>query len=373
MAKQPEIKYLTGGEQTTVNSTITELFPCLAFNSGARPKSWQEMESFIKGVSLKGTKTKKTFVNDSNTKAAETFIKKLDLIRPKMKEEKLKNACAITDYLYDLNKKRAISYVVWGYREKPKGVPGGHAGDIFVFFADKASPAILGVSLKAGSESSKEPKLNSYVKTTLMKPIWKKAAPNALDELKNELWVNVYSKIPKLPKMVNKDNYYTTVGTKEALRVHPALIEALIEFFESNPKKFDELYGVMNRLCRQKMASVINKNFDTTKKWIREEFRLESGDSKKVECPLVLVKAIGQKYDINEDKLASFIRLATSAKAYLKEDSVQEWFIDLTNNKKEKITLLMTIRSDSEFRRSKPKGKLGTFVGLKLLYRGVKK
>ena len=40
---------------------------------------------------------------------------------------------------------------------------------------------------------------------------------------------------------------------------------------------------------------------------------------------------------------------------------------------KDKITLLMTIRSDSEFRRTKPKGKLGSFVGLKLLYRGVKK
>jgi len=35
--------------------------------------------------------------------------------------------------------------------------------------------------------------------------------------------------------------------------------------------------------------------------------------------------------------------------------------------------LLMTIRSDSEFRRAKPKGKLGSFVGLKLLYRGIKK
>lgn len=369
MAKQPEIKYLTGGEQTTVNSTITELFPCLAFNNRFKPKKWEDMEPFIKGVKLGG----KTFVNDSNTKAAAVFIKKLDLIKPAMRAEKLKNAYAITNYLYDLNEKRAISHVVWGYREKPKGVPSGHAGDIFVFFADKSNPAVLGVSLKAGSESSKEPKLNSYVKTTLMKPIWRKSAPKALDELKIELWNNVYSKIPKLPKIVTKDNYYVTVGTKEALRAHPALIEALIEFFESNPKKFDELYQVMNRICRQKMASVINRDFQTTKKWIRDEFRLESGDSKKVECPLVLVKAIGAKYDINEDKLASFIRLATSAKAYLNEQSVQEWYIDLYNNKKQKITLLMTIRSDSEFRRSKPKGKLGTFVGLKLLYRGVKK
>jgi hypothetical protein len=45
----------------------------------------------------------------------------------------------------------------------------------------------------------------------------------------------------------------------------------------------------------------------------------------------------------------------------------------IQSTKTQTITLLMTIRSDSEFRRAKPKGKLGSFVGLKLLYRGIKK
>ena len=52
--------------------------------------------------------------------------------------------------------------------------------------------------------------------------------------------------------------------------------------------------------------------------------------------------------------------------------TIKEWFIDLST-KTQTVTLLMTIRSDSEFRRAKPKGKLGSFVGLKLLYRGIKK
>ena len=72
------------------------------------------------------------------------------------------------------------------------------------------------------------------------------------------------------------------------------------------------------------------------------------------------------------DPLADMLPLAKSIKAYLNENSVQEWFIDVSDGKK-KLTLLMTIRSDSEFRRQKPKGKLGSFVGLKLLYRGIKK
>ena len=31
------IKYLSGGEQTTINATITELFPAIAFLNGINP------------------------------------------------------------------------------------------------------------------------------------------------------------------------------------------------------------------------------------------------------------------------------------------------------------------------------------------------
>ena len=57
-------------------------------------------------------------------------------------------------------------------------------------------------------------------------------------------------------------------------------------------------------------------------------------------------------------------------KAYLKPSSVQEWFIDVMANGREKLTLSMTIRSDSEYRKAKQKGKLGAYMMLKLLYRG---
>lgn len=371
MAKSPV--YLSGGAQTTLNSTITELFPALAFNNGVNPASADAMENFITGLNLKGKGSKKTFVNDSNLAAAQKFIGMLDQLRPSMKKEKLENACGITKYLYDLSAKRPISYVVWGYREKPKGVPPSHAGDIFIFFADNSSPSILGVSLKAGTESSKEPKMNSYVKTTLGKPMWQKSAPNALDELKVSLWNNVYSKIPKLPKTVTKSNFYTLSGAKSSLIPNQDLIKALINFYESNPERFDELYFVMNRLCREKLCEVINNDLKATKEWIRKEFRLETTGSSAVEVPLILVKAVGKDYINKEDELASFLRYATKVKAYLHKSSVQEWFIDLMDNKGNSITLSMTIRSDSGFRRDKPKGKLGTFVGLKLLYKGVEK
>ena len=365
------IKYLSGGEQTTVNSTITELFPALCFNNGYNPKTPEDLENFINGLNLNSEKSKKTFVNANNIKAGKEFIILKDRIRPDMKAEKIQNAFAITKFLFDTNKIRAIEKVIWGYREKPSGIPNNHAGDIFVFFKNKQStPKIAGVSLKAGSEKSSEPKLNSYVKTTLTKSMWKKSSPKAMDELKQELWENVYSKVPALPKnIVTKDNYYVLQGAKDSTKIHPMMIEKLIDFFEADPKRFDELYGVMNKTCREKLCKVINKDLKATTEWISQEFRLERRD---VEIPLVLVKAIRTKYELAGDPLVDFLPRLTKAYAYLNKQSVQEWFIDLYAGK-DKITLLMTIRSDSEFRRAKPKGKLGSFVGLKLLYRGVKK
>ena len=86
---------------------------------------------------------------------------------------------------------------------------------------------------------------------------------------------------------------------------------------------------------------------------------------------MVLVKAIGENAEAHStDPLRDFLPTVSSVRGYLKAGSVQEWFIDLQNNNNHKMTLTMTIRSDSEYRESKQKGKLGAFTMLKLLYRG---
>ena len=56
-----DLPYLSGGEQTTINSTITELFPALAFNSGVRPKNADDMENFVKGLTLTENGAKNDF------------------------------------------------------------------------------------------------------------------------------------------------------------------------------------------------------------------------------------------------------------------------------------------------------------------------
>jgi hypothetical protein len=71
--------------------------------------------------------------------------------------------------------------------------------------------------------------------------------------------------------------------------------------------------------------------------------------------------------------LVNFLSKVTKVHAYINKNSVQEWFIDVSDSKGKTLTLLMTIRSDSEYRAEKRKGKLGALAMLKLLYRGVKK
>ena len=222
------------------------------------------------------------------------------------------------------------------------------------------------ISLKAGTTSSKEPKLNSYVGTTLRKPAWKNVYPRAVDELKEELWDKVYSKISNLPKTVNKTNYLTLSTTRQT--PNKILQEKMLDLFKYDNIIFEALYVRMNTLCRNKLISMINGNVNATKEWIEEEFRLEKQD---VEVPMILVKAIGSKAESHAtDPLREFLPAVTSVNAYLKPQSVQEWFIDLKGSNNKKMTLTMTIRSDSEYRESKQKGKLGAFLMLKLLYRG---
>ena len=68
--------YLSGGEQTTINAAITELYPALAFNSGATVTSADSMQEFISNIDLTSNGAKKTFVNDSNVSKAEEYITK---------------------------------------------------------------------------------------------------------------------------------------------------------------------------------------------------------------------------------------------------------------------------------------------------------
>ena len=100
MAKQ----FLTGGRQTTINSTITELFPALAFNNNKLFNGPDDMSDYVVNLAdkkaLSGGRSRKAFVDDGDVKSAYTFIDDIFRIRPDMRQEKLKNAVGILTVSY---------------------------------------------------------------------------------------------------------------------------------------------------------------------------------------------------------------------------------------------------------------------------------
>ena len=365
-------KFIEGSKATTINSTITELYPAIAFNNKKTFSSAQFFQDYIidiaKNDKLWFANTKKSFVDEDDSKKAKILLMDTEDLRPSMREEKVKNAIGILNYFYEQNKIRDIDKIVWGYRAKPKGVPPGHAGDDFIFYKSKQRPQILGISLKAGKQKSNEPKLNSYVRTTLTKPYWKKGAPRAQDILKKELWSKAYSKLIGLDKTININNWIDL--SKKNQDPNDLVKEAVYNTFAKKQRLFEQLYIAQNLVSRKLLCDIINKNYKTTLMWIEDEFRLEK-PATEVEVPLILVKAVGTKATEQGDKLAKIFPKITKVNARLNTSSVQEWFIDVFSGK-EKLTLIMTIRSDSEYRKEKQKGKLGAYTMLKLLYRGYK-
>lgn len=367
--------YISGGAQTTITASITELYPALAFNTGATVNTAAQMQEFISNIDLNSNGARKTFVKDSNIAKAEEYITKSADLQPSMRNTKLENAVGIKKWIDDYSHQREVAEVKWTFREKPTGVDSNHAGDVFLVFKDrKINPQMLGVSLKAGTMKSKEAKMNSYVATILRKPYWKREFPNALTELKNELWDEVYSKIPNLPtqgsKAVTKQNWVVSSGDRQ--QRNKTLQKKILLLFEHNKPRFEELYVTMNLVCRNKLISMINdrtKGVNTTKEWILDAFNLPLSN---LDPPLVLVKAIGNRAETQAASVRDFLPAVTNVNAYLQTGSVQEWFIDLEGNNNHRLTLLMTTRSDTEYRAAKQNGKLGAFLMLKTQYRGVR-
>ena len=187
---------------TTATAAYTELYPALMFNHKFRPSSVEDVKKFIYRLgNLNDANSKKTFINPTGTdpESAKIYIEKMASIKPNLVKTKLENAIGITNYLYDLHDDKPIDKVMWGFRDKPRGVPKNHAGDIFVIFKNKE---ILGISLKAGTKKSKEPLLNSYV-ATQYKAINREGD---IKKLQDALWDGVYSKLPALPSNIKKES-----------------------------------------------------------------------------------------------------------------------------------------------------------------------
>lgn len=280
-------KPIRGGmSQTTLNASITELFPCIAFTTGIRSRSIKGTRDFYEKILANNNPRLRCYLNSRDAKSGKEFVEKAE--EGKF-EEKVKNAINVLRWIEAVNKKHPISNVIWGYRAKPQGVMSNHPGDIFIQFRNGK---LLGVSLKAGGQNTAEPKLNTYIR-----PIYEYYGKlNEYSKLKDKLWPQ-YLQIPGITED-DKKFWGKTVLAKKTY-----------DFEFSNKNKYDELYDINLGIIKSELINLLNSDMNKTKSWILEKVAQQQQD-----VPLVVVKAtqVTARRDKSSDALVEALASVTS-------------------------------------------------------------
>jgi len=332
-----------GMQETTLNSSITELFPALAFSLGVSPKL--KNDKFYNQLIMKNTPKLGVYKNEKAYEAGKQVLN--DASNSTKLDDKITNAKAIYRYLLTENARKKINKVVWGYRNnmKPTGVNANHKGDIFVVFDDKK---MVGISLKAGGSGTKEPQFNSYVR-----PIYNSFKKMGdYSKLQKASYENYYKNIPNMVK-------YSDYGKK-------SMKDVVIEYEKRFPKQYENLYDLQLAFIRQTICNLINSNQEKAKQWLLKEVAAEQKD-----VPLVVLKAYGNKAEVLNDESVLRGCVQTSKKkggifAYPSTRSKQNWHIDMICNTK-KTTLNFSVRTN----KSGSEHKLAQFINLSVKFNGL--
>jgi hypothetical protein len=328
-----------GMQETTLNSTITELAPAVGFTQKISPKDWKDFYDKVKATDPKKLTV---YVNDKDRKSGTEFINNF----PKSSkfQTKMENAIGVLNWLKDENKKKPIANVIWGYRAKPDGVDSKHKGDLFVEYKDGK---MLGVSLKAGDENSSEPKLNTYVN-----PILEKLDKNDVEKLRYKLYDEIYKKFS-----TSKDGY-----DKIAKR---QTITKLAELEKIDPKGYNDLYDKGLTIIRDTLIDAFPRDVKKTVKYLREAITGEAGD-----VPLLVLKAFNTSVKVltDEDDVGVFLAKTKSIKCYASTTSKQDFFIELVATSADKLVMKFSVRTN----KTGDDHKLGQFYNLAVKFNGVK-
>tara|TARA_E500000318_G_scaffold71043_1_gene65825 strand:+ start:328 stop:1614 length:1287 start_codon:yes stop_codon:yes gene_type:complete len=301
-----------GMSQTTLNASITELFPCIAFETGIKSRQIKNVRDFYNKIIENNSKDLNCYLNAKDAKAGREFIDKAETGKF---QEKVQNAINILKWIEGVHKFHPIEKVFWGYRAKPRGVMSNHPGDIFLQFKNKK---YLGVSLKAGGEKTDEPKLNTYVK-----PIYDFYGKGSeYEKLKDKLWPQ-YAKIPGI---TDEDKRFW--GTQ-------VLAKKTFVFEQTDQETYNELYDKNLRIIKDELIKLLNSDFKKTKEWLLEKVAQQQQD-----VPLVVVKATDRqaKRDKSSDILVEALASVKKIEAMPpKGPSKQGWNIMLSDGSKLKM------------------------------------
>ena len=336
-----------GMQETTLNSSITELFPCIAWENGwANPTS---VDDFYQKLITVDTNTLKCVGSQDREAAKETIAKAPDSSKY---QTKMENALGILKYLKIQNKQSPIKSILWGYRAKPSGVDGKHPGDMYITFNDNK---VLGVSLKAGGKSTHEAKLNTYVN-----PVWEAfGKQRELVALRKKLHKEVYSKIEGMPSETEYD-------TRKGKRITGKLLK---DFNQKDNRTYEQYYDEQLEIMRKSIIDLFNKNPKQSFKYIKENILRNAPD-----VPTIVIKGVGNDFQqvTDDDEVGVFLAVTKYIVAYKSMKSKQNWHIDLVSGGgKETLTMNMVIRSNKGGHAGVKK--LGQYFNLSVKFNSISK
>ena len=334
-----------GMQETTLNSTITELFPVIAFDKNIPQKLTEQ--NFYAAIQKSYDPKSKVFVGNNDYKQGKKFID--DAIHSSKFKEKVTNAKAALGYINQQNKGKPIKQVYWGYRKKPNGVNPSHRGDIFLKFNDDK---MVGLSIKAGGAGTKEPKFNTYVSEVMINGYSDK---KTYEKWQKESYNQYYKKVPKIPDFKDYGK--------------ASMVEAVADLEMQDSKYYNELYDEQLDWLRGKMIDYMMDKPDKTKEWLLRDVAAVDNN-----VPTLLVKLVGDKATVEDDEniLAECVQRSKKGSDGLS--------IEKSSTSKQNIIVTLTCRDhDTHFEfamrtnQTGSKHKLGQFIRLAFKYNGVVK
>ncbi len=345
-----------GMAETTLNSTITELFPAIAFEK--KISNFLRRDDFYKKIlatnSKKESKLGGAYKNETARKAGRKFIS--DAEKSSKFAEKTDAAIGIYQWILFEHERRDVRSVVWGYRNntKPDGVNPNHKGDVFLVFKNpkRGNPNILGVSIKAGAVGTKPPQFNSYVRAIYNSNAFRKLPE--YDQLKRISYDSIYKSA-----LGSDCPAFNTYGSQ-------SMTTKLAKLERDDKNLYETYYDAQLEWVRNELIGLMNSNPDKAKRWLKEEVAKEQQD-----VPLVVIQSSGSTLsDVNEvndeDIVKNCVAVADSVNAYASTTSKQNWHIDLTCKKKT-TTLNFSIRTN----KSGSGHKLGQYINLAVKFNGI--
>ena len=359
MGKKLFIVYKLRGKgmaQTTLNSTITELFPAVAFYEKISANA--SFEDFVQGVTYpkKPLGLGGVYKNETARKAGNKMIDEADTTTTTMFNTKVDAARGIYKWILHQSERRVggvVKDVVWGYRNntKPNGVNPNHKGDIFLIYSGGPAEKIEGVSIKAGAVGTKPPQFNSYVR-----PIYNAFGKlNEYTKLQRESYDTFYTGIPNITKagfsQYGKSKMTNIVG----------------QFESANKTSYETLYDAQLEWMRDKLIELISKpqNNQLASNWLLNEVVKEQKG-----VPLVVIQSSGPNlndvHEVNDEDVIKAC-LSTQGRIWAEKGSGKQNFLVCMKCNVRTTKLNFSIRTN----KSGTGHKLGQYINLAVKFNGV--